>query len=155
MQAGIPKLYQHRSRNGGIFLREAFNMLWKQPSISESFIFTRFIIAFTIRSVSWLNESKIAVVQLLIKFTKATFKIGCWSTLRYEIKRCFQRQITTWMRDVFSLLLCVENIHMLVIYTCNFFWYCFILYEILRLPFWLKSSIWYSIDSVVFALTNT
>ena len=90
--------------------------------------------------VSWLNECKIAVVQLLTKFTQATFKIGCWSTLRYEIKQCFQKQITTWTRDVFSLLLCVVNIHILVIYTCKFFWYCFIFYEILRLPLWLKSS---------------
>ena len=91
-------------------------------------------------SVSWLNECKIAVVQLLIKFTQATFKIGCWSTLRYEIKQCFQKQVTTWLRDVFSLLLCVVNIHVLVIYTCKFFWYCFIFYEILRFPFMSKSS---------------
>ena len=40
----------------------------------------------------------------------------------------------------FSLLLRVVNIHILVIYTCIFFWYCSIFYEILRLPFWLKSS---------------
>ena len=33
------------------------------------------------------------------------------------------------------------NIHILVIYTCKIFWYCFIYYEILRLPFWLKSSL--------------
>ena len=32
------------------------------------------------------------------------------------------------------------NIHVLVIYTCNFWGYCFIFYEILRLPFLLKSS---------------
>ena len=29
----------------------------------------------------------------------------------------------------------------MVIYTCKTFWYCFIFYEILRLPFWLKSSL--------------
>ena len=32
------------------------------------------------------------------------------------------------------------NIHILVIYTCKHFWYCFILYEILRLQFGLKPS---------------
>ena len=33
------------------------------------------------------------------------------------------------------------NTHILVIYTCKNFWYCFIFYELLRLPFWLKSSL--------------
>ena len=67
--------------------------------------------------------------------------IGCWSTLRYEIKQYFQKQITTWTRDVFSLLLRVVNIHILEIYTCKKCWCCFIIYEILRLSFWLKSSL--------------
>ena len=98
------------------------------------------MITFIKMYVSWLYKCKIADVQLLILFTQATFKIGCWSTLWYEIKQCFQKQITTWKMDVFSLLLRVVNIHILVIYTCTNFWYCFIFYEILRLPFWLKSS---------------
>ena len=42
---------------------------------------------------------------------------------------------------VFSLLLRVVNIHILMIYTCKNFWYCFIFYEILRLTVWLKSSL--------------
>ena len=33
------------------------------------------------------------------------------------------------------------NFHILVIYTCKKFWYCFIFYEILSLSFWLKSSL--------------
>ena len=53
----------------------------------------------------------------------------------------FSKQITTWTRDVFSLLLRVVNIHTLVIYTCKILWCCFIIYEILRLSFWLKSSL--------------
>ena len=92
-------------------------------------------------TVFWLNKCKIAVVELLIWFTRATFKIGYWRTLRYEIKQCFQKQITTWTRDVFSLFLRVVNIHTLVIIYLQKIWYCFIFYEILRLPFWLKSSL--------------
>ena len=43
--------------------------------------------------------------------------------------------------DVFSLLLRVVNNHILEIYTSKNFWSCFIIYEILRLSFWLKSSL--------------
>ena len=113
----------------------------KTAQYIPKFYIWKLLITFIKRSVSWLNKCKIVVVKLLIQFTQATFKIGCWSTLRYEIKQCFQKQITTWTRDVFSLLLRVVNIHILVIYTCKSFWYCFIFYEILRLPFWLKSSL--------------
>ena len=104
-------------------------------------MFTHFIISFIKRSVSRLNKCKIAGVELLTQFTQATFKIGYWSTLRYEIKQCFQNQITTWTRDVFNLFLRVVNIHILVSYTCKNFRYCFKFYEILRLSFWLKSSL--------------
>ena len=40
----------------------------KTAQYIPKFIFTHFIITFIKRSVSWLNQCKIAVVQLLIKF---------------------------------------------------------------------------------------
>ena len=87
------------------------------------------------------NLTYFAVVQLLNLSTQVAFKIGYWSTLRYEMKQCFQKQITTRTKDVFSLLLCEVFIYILVIYNCKNIWYCFIFYEIMMLPFWLKSSL--------------
>ena len=92
-------------------------------------------------SISGLNKYKVAVVKLLNYITQAIFKIGCWSTLRYEIRQCFRKQITAWTSGVFSLLLRVVNVHILVIYNCKNLSYCFIFYEILRLQFLLKSAL--------------
>ena len=63
--------------------------------VYPSFIFTHFIITFIKRSVSWQKKCKITVVQLFILLTQVTFKIRYISTLRYETKQCFQKQITT------------------------------------------------------------
>ena len=57
----------------------------------------------------------------------ATFKIELWSTLRY--KTMFSKADNYMNEGCFSLLLCVVNIHVLVIYTCISFILLYILWN--------------------------
>ena len=64
-----------RSPSYGVYTRGVQYVMKTAQYIPNFYIYTLYNY-FIKRSVSWLNKCKIAVVELLTKFTQATFKIG-------------------------------------------------------------------------------